>query len=314
MQHDIADGLTVRMLLARGGALACWPTPAGTNGVSAGTRGWLILAARRAVITQRLGRAGETTLGLPGGSVSILRLDGDEDLRLPPVPHGVVPIFVCDASLPAIFEGDAAHTFREVIGLASDNLVAVAGYLADGLRTPGPETPLPHDGLLKSFIACVNAGSPPSDLPHRAAAPGRIHMTRRKLDELERFVGDNIDQPIDVLDLSRVAEMSVGHLCRVMKRDTGFTPYQFVLRMRIDRARAHLAQRDVPLVEVALACGFANQAHFNAAFKKMTGLTPGQFRRIATGRAGAHDLQRACHTAFPGAAATDAASGHSPEA
>jgi transcriptional regulator GlxA family with amidase domain len=51
------------------------------------------------------------------------------------------------------------------------------------------------------------------------------------------------------------------------------------MRLRIEQAQRLLAQRDVPLAQVALACGFANQSHFTQAFKRQLGLTPRAYRQ-----------------------------------
>lgn len=109
----------------------------------------------------------------------------------------------------------------------------------------------------------------------------KIHLTKKKISDLSRFILDNIERRIDLIDLAEVADLSPSYLCRVMKLETGLTPYNFVLRIRVDCARENLASTSLPLVEIALACGFSNQSHFCTAFKKFTGQTPGQYRRAA---------------------------------
>jgi len=303
MHNETKDGISVRALMSRGGALACWRADGALSSAPNEDEGWLILAARRNAIARRITREGSTEFQLKRGTVAMLRLVAGDDVHFTPRVHGLVPVFLSDAALSAILATGSAMPSRDVTCLGSDNLIAVTGYVADELLRKDAATPL-LAGLLRSLIACLNEASlsPNATAKTREKTRDRqprIHITRRKLNDLEQYVMSNIDGPIDVVDLARVAGMSAGHLCRVMKSDTGLTPYQFVVKMRIDQACELLAEGDLPLVEVALSCGFANQAHFSAAFKKTTGLTPGQYRRTASRSIEACDRQHACWTSRP---------------
>ncbi|WP_086739204.1 helix-turn-helix transcriptional regulator [Erythrobacter colymbi] len=312
MQNNFEDGIAVSSLVAREGALACWERERFGPRPHDDAQGWLIVAARRSAVLHRRTIAGTAELHMRAGTVSILRLSLGEDIILPPVPLGLVTVFLPDAAVPTILRSGYSHSLHEVFGHRSANLVAVTAYIADGLLKSEPATPL-HAGLLKSLISCVTmSGLPTQSSMLGNQQPGRIHITRRKLSDLERFVASHLDQPIDALDLTRVAGMSIGHLCRVMKSDTGLTPYQFVLSMRLKRAHELLATSNMPLVEVALSCGFSNQAHFSATFKKKTGLTPGQFRRISFAGMSAGDTPNESMAVF--AAESAPAMGHSPQA
>jgi AraC-like DNA-binding protein len=56
-------------------------------------------------------------------------------------------------------------------------------------------------------------------------------------------------------------------------------PHRWLIERRIDRAKALLRKGEASLAEIALACGFADQSHFTAMFRKMVGATPGCFQR-----------------------------------
>lgn len=87
------------------------------------------------------------------------------------------------------------------------------------------------------------------------------------------------DRPPRVEEMATAAGCSVSVLERRMRRVFGLAPAQFVLRTRIDHARALLTGTAVPLAEVALACGFADQPAFTRQFARLAGETPGQYRR-----------------------------------
>lgn len=95
-----------------------------------------------------------------------------------------------------------------------------------------------------------------------------------------RFVAiDRIrDQTITVDELAREAGMSPSHFSRVFKETLGSTPMQYVLAYRIEQAVAMMQDASRPLGDIALACGFADQAHFTRSFKQVTSQTPRQYR------------------------------------
>ena len=82
-------------------------------------------------------------------------------------------------------------------------------------------------------------------------------------------------------ELAAVAGCSTDALERRTRRVFGLSPGQFVLRARIDHARALLGGTDVPLSEVASACGFYDQPALSRQFARLSGETPGQYRRRA---------------------------------
>lgn len=97
---------------------------------------------------------------------------------------------------------------------------------------------------------------------------------KRVLDYVEARFG----QPITIEDMAREAGMSPAHFSRLFKEVLGDSPYQFVMDYRIEQAKKMLADRERPLIDVALACGFSDQPHFNRIFKRLTGATPKAFR------------------------------------
>lgn len=88
----------------------------------------------------------------------------------------------------------------------------------------------------------------------------------------------HLDRTITVEDLAREAGMSASHFSRVFKETVGETPMQYVLAYRIEQAMGMMRDPARPLGDIALACGFADQAHFSRSFKQVTGQTPRQFR------------------------------------
>jgi len=80
-----------------------------------------------------------------------------------------------------------------------------------------------------------------------------------------------------LVDLADAGGWRVRHFSR-MFMSTGQTPHSFILRRRVDRAKDLLRRPKLPLAEVALSCGFADQSHFTTSFRKATGRTPLRWR------------------------------------
>ncbi|MEM6636252.1 MAG: AraC family transcriptional regulator [Pseudomonadota bacterium] len=95
------------------------------------------------------------------------------------------------------------------------------------------------------------------------------------------YIRARLDRTISIDELAREAGMSASHFSRVFKETMGTTPMQYLLAYRIERAIKMMSDPLLPLGEIALACGFADQAHFSRSFKQVTGQTPRRFRTAA---------------------------------
>ncbi|MGC1394377.1 MAG: AraC family transcriptional regulator [Coleofasciculaceae cyanobacterium] len=88
--------------------------------------------------------------------------------------------------------------------------------------------------------------------------------------------------PDNELSLETIAsELNLSHyyFCSLFKQSIGISPWQYVIKQRVERAKQLLKNSEVAISEVALACGFANQSHLNKHFRKLTGIAPNCYRR-----------------------------------
>ena len=92
------------------------------------------------------------------------------------------------------------------------------------------------------------------------------------------YVAENYNERLTVEDIAAKAAMSPYHFSRLFKRAIGASPHQFLMAYRIERAKERLEKTDEALIDVALSCGFSDQAHFSRVFKASTGKTPGAWR------------------------------------
>ena len=77
--------------------------------------------------------------------------------------------------------------------------------------------------------------------------------------------------------------LSVSHFSRAFRISTGLPPHQWLLRQRVKAAKQLMTVRDLPLSEIAISAGFANQSHFTRVFSAAVGVSPAAWRREAHG-------------------------------
>jgi AraC-like DNA-binding protein len=100
------------------------------------------------------------------------------------------------------------------------------------------------------------------------------------LRRIRDYVDSHLEQNIDLGSLAATAELSLYHFARTFKQSEGTTPHTFVLERRVAKARELLTGTDLPLSEIALLVGFADQSHFTRRFRQTVGVSPGQFRKL----------------------------------
>jgi len=110
------------------------------------------------------------------------------------------------------------------------------------------------------------------DVP--ASPPGELAALARVLDH----VRGHLDEKLRLADLARRAGLSVFQLDRRVRELFGISAGQYVTRARIEQACGLLRQTQRPIGEIALDCGYADQAAFTRQFRKSVGLTPKSYR------------------------------------
>ncbi|MCP3138791.1 AraC family transcriptional regulator [Pyxidicoccus xibeiensis] len=108
------------------------------------------------------------------------------------------------------------------------------------------------------------------------AALRRVHV----------FAVAHLDGPLRLADLAARAQLSPYHFARAFKSSTGETPRAYVERLRVEKATELIRDTELPLADVALACGFSSQSRLTTAFRRATGFTPARYRRGTEARLG----------------------------
>jgi AraC family transcriptional regulator len=198
---------------------------------------------------------------------------------------------------------DELHIFLEA-GLVAR--VAVEAFDLDPARLTIP----PFDGLDLPLLQAVmwavdaelNAGGAGGRLAaeslanvlavqliRQVLAPRRSERGRDsalppgKLRAVVEYIEDHLDAGLTLEQLAAAAHLSAYHFARQFKAATGMAPHQYVIARRVERAQPLLRpDQDLALAEIAARVGFADQSQFTHHFKRVVGVTPGQFRRSAS--------------------------------
>lgn len=101
---------------------------------------------------------------------------------------------------------------------------------------------------------------------------------RKNVRKIKAYIHECFDTTISLDDLSEVAGLSRYYLLRVFAKETGLTPHSYLNFVRAQKAR-ELMERKIPIIDAAHATGFFDQSHLNRIFKKVYGITPGQYCR-----------------------------------
>ena len=104
------------------------------------------------------------------------------------------------------------------------------------------------------------------------------------LGRLKEFLRENFSEPPGLNELAKAVDVHPTHLARVFRQYERCTVGDYIREVRVDYAHRRLLTSNEPLIEIALAAGFADQTHFTRSFKRVTGMTPAEYRRLFASR------------------------------
>jgi len=151
----------------------------------------------------------------------------------------------------------------------------VSGWLAERLYEEF-QRPMEGGGLaLEGMLLELTAESA------RRAGKGIAKIVPEWLKNARRHLESNCLRAVSLAEIARVSGMHRVHVSREFRKHFGTTIGEFLRNLRVEHARRLLKSTTQTLTDIALDCGFADQSHFSATFRRLTGLTPAVFRQMA---------------------------------
>jgi AraC family transcriptional regulator len=221
------------------------------------------------------GKAGNKIMG-PGSIVLVSR--GTEDTVSVPKPVKRILLNLETSLLQHAFAENDRGRDPEFIpqwGVRSPQVEHILRALEADLEAGVPGGRLFGDSLLCALAVHLQrsyAVTPPKD-----AKPGS-GLPRARLNRVIEYIETNLDREIALSALADTAGMSPHYFSELFKQSLHFSPYQYVLRRRIEHARQLLSQPSVTVLEAAVRTGFSDQSQFTKLFRRVVGVTPTGYR------------------------------------
>lgn len=100
--------------------------------------------------------------------------------------------------------------------------------------------------------------------------------------EIERVIAlmnQNYGEKTSISSLACLANMSESHFARVFKKETGDTPMDYLMKVRIEKSKKYLRSQTMSMTEIAMRCGFSNASHFSSSFSKHMNVSPTAYQK-----------------------------------
>ncbi|WP_213807835.1 AraC family transcriptional regulator [Granulicella sp. dw_53] len=116
---------------------------------------------------------------------------------------------------------------------------------------------------------------------HLATIPAPIKggLSRPNLRIVLAYIEENLEQDIRLEELASLSGLSLFHFARSFRESLGQTPHQYIVQMRVERAKALLSRPEWNIEQIANAVGLASAGRFAKVFRAATGVTPSQWRK-----------------------------------
>jgi AraC family transcriptional regulator len=151
----------------------------------------------------------------------------------------------------------------------------VAAALTSAPRIKDPAANLFIEALVNA--ACARILRNYAQVRYLLSGPPRL--TDDQLRVAIDYIHDHIGESLELRSISRAAGLSEFHFARLFKAATGVTPFQFVTRTRMDRAKHLLRKTRLPILEIAERVGYHKPSHFSARFHAVLGCGPHAYRK-----------------------------------
>ncbi|MGH7754666.1 MAG: helix-turn-helix domain-containing protein [Vulcanimicrobiaceae bacterium] len=214
-----------------------------------------------------------------------LQIPGDVDI-IPAGAHTVwefngVAAFVEVRLSPALVRSAADEmglnaarcALEPQLGIRDPKIEHVLWALKAELEGDAPQGRMYAESLGMALAAHLLRRYLPPDRPTEGG------LSQRRLQRVLDYIRENIAQDLSLAELAGVAEVSTSHFKLLFRKSVGMPAHQYVIRTRVEHATELLLGERLPLCEVALLAGFANQSHLTRCMRRMTGRTPSELLR-----------------------------------
>jgi len=210
-----------------------------------------------------------------GGDLALCHRHVGEWVGLMNVSH--LQLGISDAALMACSDGAYGEVeLRPSRKFAEPRLSAMVAAVHSEMVAGFPSGRLFLDSVEQAMaVTLVNGHA----VRHHPVQIYRGGLGSARLRRIKELVDAKLEFDLSLDEMAQAVGLSTAHFARMFRKSTGDTPHQFVLRQRLERAKAMLRAPDARVLDVAVACGFKTQQHFAQAFRDVWGVSPTEYRQ-----------------------------------
>ena len=188
---------------------------------------------------------------------------------------------ISDAALMACSDGAYGEVeLRPSRKFADQRLSALVAAARAEIAAGSPGGRLFLDSVEQAMAVALVASHA---VRHRPVRLSRGGLGSARLRRIKELIHAKIEDDLSLDEMAQAVELSTAHFARMFRKSTGETPHQFVLRRRLERAKAMLRAPGARVLCVAVACGFKTQQHFAQVFREAWGVSPTEYRENLVG-------------------------------
>jgi AraC family transcriptional regulator len=170
------------------------------------------------------------------------------------------------------------------LNIDDDRIVAIVGNMLAEATAGCPCGSLYGESLSLSLAAYVAARY---SIENGRSATAESGFSRSQAQMVIDYVRAHLRTDMSLLELAAAIDLSPRHFSRLFRATFGTTPHRYLIRERVNEAKALLALRRLSVAEIAEALGFADQSHLSNVFRRITGFSPKRYQRACCASADA---------------------------
>lgn len=187
----------------------------------------------------------------------------------------IVPTFLKEVAEESGF-GETGELMLERKFLVQDKkLLQLGEWMLEELHNGGASGKLYRDSLANMTAVHL--------LQHYTTSSEKCiklsKLTNQQITLVIEYMQAHLEKDMSLEELAAAANVSISHLVRLFKKQTGLTPHQYLIQLRVEQAKTLIRCGRLGMKEIAAQVGFSDQGHFTKLFKRTTGLTPVQYAK-----------------------------------